>query len=205
MKNKIKYQFYRLMCNLTFGKKKEFYISKKIKYKNILMSLLNPSNKINIVGMNNVYDKDKILKNNIELSINGNNNKVILEFDSISGFYNKDLRIHIYGDNNQVFIGKNLTIHEYLFIDLAYPPHKTNNSKVVIGDNFGLGNMEIMLLEDNSECSIGDFCMFSQNIFIRLSDTHSVIDLNGNLLNYGGNVNIGNHVWCGREKCINRR
>ena len=41
--------------------------------------------------------------------------------------------------------------------------------------------------------------MFSQNIIMRLSDTHSVLDLEGNLLNYGGLVEIGNHVWCGRE------
>ena len=86
-----------------------------------------------------------------------------------------------------------------MFICLAFPPHKTNNSRCVIGDGFGGGNIEIILLENNSSCHIGSNCMFSDNILVRLSDTHSVLDLDGNLLNYGGNVEIGNAVWCGRE------
>jgi acetyltransferase-like isoleucine patch superfamily enzyme len=182
------------MCNLTFGNIREYYKNKKIKYKN------NEYNKINIIGKNNIFDREKIIKNNIELIIHGNNNRVNLEFDKIKGFNDKILKIHISGDNNIVSIGKNLNIHDFCVVDLAYhPATKTNNSRVVIGNNFDVVSMEIMLLENNSEFTIGDYCMFSQYIIARLSDTHCVLDLDGNLLNYGGKVNIGNHVWCGRE------
>lgn len=194
MKNKLKYQFYRFLSTLTFGKLKLKMLNKKNEYKRIL----NSPNTICINGENNTYDKEKIKLNNIELKIVGNNNEINLDFDKIKG-NNPHLRINIFGDNNKVSIGANLTIHEYLFIDIAYPPHKSVGSEVLIGNNFGLGNMEIMLLEDNSKCTIGDNCMFAQNIIMRLSDTHSVLDLEGNLLNYGGLVEIGNHVWCGRE------
>ena len=185
--NRIQYCLSRIMCNFTFGKLKQYFKNQKLKF-----------GCINVEGKNNIYDKNKILKNGISLKIIGNNNEIKLNFSSIKGT-NKILRINIYGDNNKVEIGENLVIHGYLFIDMAYPPFKTDNSIIKIGDNFGLGNMEIMLLENNSKCNIGNNCMFSEGILMRLSDTHSVLDLDGNLLNYGGNVEIGNHVWCGRE------
>ena len=89
MKNKIKYQFYRFMCNLTFGKLRQYYLTKKNNYRNVNCVHIQKQqiSKINVIGENNIYDEEKICKNNIELIIHGNNNIVKLEFDTIKGNY----------------------------------------------------------------------------------------------------------------------
>lgn len=196
MKNKLKYQFYRFLSNLTFGKLKLKMLNKKNEYKNLTFQ--NGDNYICDYGYNNQYDKSKIIRNKILLNIHGNNNFIELQFLKIDGL-NKNLTINIYGNNNKLVIGSNFKVHNDFHIDFAYPPHCINNSEVFIGKDFSIVNGEIMLLENSSKCLIGDSCMFSEQVVIRLSDTHSVLDLDGNLLNYGGLVEIGDHVWCGRE------
>ena len=196
MKNKLKYQFYRFLSTLTFGKLKLKMLNKKNKYKNLTFQ--NVDNHICDYGYNNQYDKTKIVQNKILLNIYGNNNSIELRFSEIGGL-NKNLTINIYGNNNKLVIGSNFKVHNDFHIDFAYPPHCINNSEVSIGKDFSIVSGEIMLLENSSKCLIGDSCMFSEQVIIRLSDTHSVLDLNGKLLNYGGLVEIGNHVWCGRE------
>ena len=44
--------------------------------------------------------------------------------------------------------------------------------------------------------------MFSFNIEITCTDTHSVLDMEDNIINKGENIIIGNHVWVGKEAKI---
>ena len=194
---KIKYNFYRIISNFAFGKTKEFLLSKKTKYKSAILPP--PLNYLCDNGSNNKYDKEKIEKNKINLAIHGDNNTIDFRFSEIKGNSRK-LTINIWGNNNKIVIGKDLTIHSEIKIDLSFSgSRKINNSTIIIGDSFFFFLLEIMLMDDNSKLTIGNDCMFSEKILIRLSDTHAVLDLNGNLLNHGGMVEIGNHVWCGRE------
>lgn len=182
-----KYKITRFLLNITFGPLREYLIEQK-----------KSCGFINVKGEKNIFDRKKILKNKINLYIEGDNNEIKFNFSKINGKKRK-LQIKVYGNNNKIEIGDNLTIHGHLNIDLAYEPQKTNDSIVKIGNNFALGSMDILLLENNSKFILGDSCKFSEDIIARLSDTHSVLDLSGNLLNYGGCVELGNRVWCGRE------
>ena len=44
--------------------------------------------------------------------------------------------------------------------------------------------------------------MFSHNIRLRTSDSHSIVDSKGNRINYSKNIVVGNHVWVGLESLI---
>jgi len=55
----------------------------------------------------------------------------------------------------------------------------------------------LRILEDNTSVNIGEDCMFSTNINIWASDTHTITDLDGKIQNIGKFINIGNHVWFG--------
>ena len=194
MKN-LKYYFYKIMVNLTFGKTKERFKFKKEKYKKID----NPENIcfINCTGNNNIFDENIIKKYKIHLFIEGNNNEIVI---GDGGKINDNLFIEIYGNNNKIYIGQCCKIAKCLFINIGCPHlNFTDDSIVKIGENTDIVETNIMLLESFSNLNIGHSCMFSEQIHIRLSDTHSVLDLEGNLLNYGGNVNVGNGVWLGRE------
>ena len=75
-----------------------------------------------------------------------------------------------------------------------------NHSEVLIGKNFSCWGVEIRCHEVNTSVKIGDDCMFSEDILIYPTDVHSIYEQEtGKLLNLGGHVTIGNHVWCERD------
>lgn len=59
-----------------------------------------------------------------------------------------------------------------------------------------------MIAEDDTRVSIGEDCMFSDEINIWVSDTHAVLDSDGNVINRGRYVTIGDHVWVGKRAAI---
>ena len=60
-----------------------------------------------------------------------------------------------------------------------------------------------MLYEDNSAVYVGDECMLSFGIEIWASDSHSIIDSkNKQLVNWGKEIVIGNHVWIGMRSIL---
>lgn len=182
--------------------------------------------RIKIRGKNNFFDKAIIGHNHNSLKIFGNNNRVEIEEGTI--IFNT--RIRIYGDNNSVFIGKNLVHHKNAKIEISIsgnrnrfsiapgatfgPSQKfsigvpgfqdTEDSTLSIGKNCYLVETQMLVMENDSHLSIGDEVMMSSGVIIRLSDTHSVIDLQGNLLNQGKFITIGNHVWIGMDAKIGK-
>ena len=59
-------------------------------------------------------------------------------------------------------------------------------------------------MEDNSTVEIGSDCLFSTNVNIACSDTHSILDFDDNLLNTGKFVKIGNHIWICQDARIGK-
>lgn len=60
----------------------------------------------------------------------------------------------------------------------------------------------IRILDDNSRVEIGKDCMFSDEINIWASDTHTILDKAGCVANMGRFISIGNHVWVGKRATI---
>lgn len=54
----------------------------------------------------------------------------------------------------------------------------------------------------NNFIRIGDDCMLSENIDIWNTDSHHIINENGNVINKNKPIIIGNHVWIGKNCSI---
>jgi acetyltransferase-like isoleucine patch superfamily enzyme len=146
-------------------------------------------------GKNNNFDINKMRKNDVRLKIRGNNNTIVIG-DNCN--LNNSV-INIIGNDNNIRIGDNVSAPG-LVIEVGFKWHNaTNNINLSIGNKTTINGVSIVLLEDNSQVTIGEDCMFASNIEFWASDTHSITDLEGNLLNYGGNIKIGNHVWIGQD------
>lgn len=61
--------------------------------------------------------------------------------------------------------------------------------------------MEIFL-DEGTDVKIGKDCMLSNNVLIRTTDSHSIIDMDGNRLNPAKGVEIGRHCWIGANVTI---
>lgn len=96
------------------------------------------------------------------------------------------------GDNGLIEIQKSSRYIEDLSI-LATAP----NSRVSIGENFSCYTTNIVVKNERDlSVTIGKNCLFAAQTRIRTSDAHSIVDLtNGSVLNRGGSVVLGDHVW----------
>ena len=103
------------------------------------------------------------------------------------------------GNNCQIFIDTS----EY-FIRNTIINASADNSTVKIGkDCYSFDNLEILLhREPNLSVTIGDRCMFGTNVVIRTSDAHTITDLEGNVINFGKNVVLKDHVWCAMNTTV---
>lgn len=155
--------------------------------------------KIRIKGQNNSFDLDFLNKNKIYLRVEGDGNEIIAG----KSLRKSDISIQIYGDNNKIIIGDNLKMNGIINIGFKWH-NKTNNSTITIGNNVEINGANILLLEPNSQIRIGNNCLFANDIDIWASDTHSIVDSDGNLLNYGGHIEIGDHVWIGKNVKISK-
>lgn len=130
----------------------------------------------------------------------------------------RKLRIKDNGIDNFIQIAEHCNINncEFLF-------HGNNNS-IIIGDRVKLDGVTFWIEDDNNiinigrKCTfeigtqlaacegtkiiIGEDCMFSNNISIRTTDSHSILDNNNNRINESKDIRIGNHVWVGLQSLI---
>ncbi|WP_298312856.1 DapH/DapD/GlmU-related protein [uncultured Aquimarina sp.] len=141
-----------------------------------------------IVGNNNIIEKQSDYLFHLNITINGNNNKVLIKKDcNIS-----NIVINIQGDNHYLEIGSECRISGGMF----WLEH--TNCKIIIGAKTTIEWAHIAATEDDKSIVIGEDCMFSDNISIRTSDSHSIIDMESNKrINQAKSVSIGDHVWIG--------
>ena len=128
------------------------------------------------------------LKPKIKIKGTGNN------IDINKNAYLRKVRINIYGNNNTVIIADEAYLHNTK-IDIGFSNCPINDCKVFIGQKTSANGLYICLGESNSEVLIGDGCMISFDVELSTTDTHSITDLEGNLLNRGHFIHIGSRVW----------
>lgn len=108
------------------------------------------------------------------------------------------------------FAGCGMSLQSDMRVIIGKSRYAANNlkiwgsgSQVTIGDNFSCWGVEIRCHEAGSQVSIGDDCMFSEEILIYPTDVHAIFDAEtGKPLNLAKPIIIGNHVWCGRRVSI---
>lgn len=110
----------------------------------------------------------------------------VIEFD---GDVPLEMVINFRGSNSYVKIGKNVRARKLSI-------HCGNRAYCMIGDEAEMGS--VLLLVSEGSVTIGEKCLFSDEIIIRNHDSHHIFDRNtGKRINYPGSIKIGNHVWVG--------
>lgn len=101
--------------------------------------------------------------------------------------------IRIEGNNNLlVFEEGGFVSHSNILI-------RANNARVEVGAKSDLLSVCVVCQGEGNYIEIGDDCLFSRDIDIWNSDTHTILDADGNIINPSAPVKIGNHVWIGKH------
>lgn len=102
------------------------------------------------------------------------------------------LSIRIRGHHNNISIG-----HNCVFGDGCSLWIEGNKSKILIGSQTTMtATVHINCQENDKSITIGEDCMFSNNIIIRTSDSHPIYDKETSCrINPAKDIQIGDHVW----------
>lgn len=135
-------------------------------------------------GNSIIIFNSKVYKSSI--LINGTDNEIIAN----SAFI-ENSEISILGKNNKIIINKRVKLRR------AVISIRGSNCNIIIGEKTTFGQVRIVNVGVNNDVSIGNECLFADNIEIWASDTHSIYDREGNLINPEKPISIGNNVWVG--------
>lgn len=125
-------------------------------------------------------------------SVHGKQNKVIVaENSKLTG-----CRFVFKGNNNVVFIGRGCRMSKATFWISG------DGNSITIGDKTTTGNNCQFATLEGTSITIGSDCMFSHDIYVRTSDSHSIVDKIGKRINKSKNIIIGDHVWIGLQSLI---
>ena len=122
------------------------------------------------------------------ITFNGRNN--VFSVGDNTRIHNSDISIS--GNQNKVIIGNDGWINGLQLII------EDDNNTIVIGDGiFIFGNTRIYCVQ-GSNVNIEEGCMLSDQIEIRTTDNHSIIDkISGKRINFEEDVILHKHVWVG--------
>jgi len=140
-----------------------------------------------ICGKGNIFRAEGASFSNMELDILGDNNSIVIG----AGSRFNNVRFRVRGSGHRIEFGPNCKISRGGVIWL-----EDDNCTLLVGRNTSMVDVTIAVTEPGSAATIGEDCMFANDIDIRTGDSHSIIDpVSGRRLNYAANVVIGNHVW----------
>lgn len=124
------------------------------------------------------------------LIIFGNNNTI--EIGKKSNL--RHCHLTLLGDNCKLIIGKNVSFVGDITIGL--PNHNmAKNCTITIGDCTISSGTHLLVLEPDTSIELGEGCLLAYGSKVFASDVHSIINPDGELLNYGKNLHIGKHCW----------
>lgn len=129
---------------------------------------------------------------NSSINFEGENNILVCE----RGVTLKNSNITFHSNNSILFLSSNS--HRY-FVNISL-----NKSNVCfIGRNNYFNGLTTIVLSEAKNVVIGDDCMFSYNVVIRVSDGHVIYSSKTKeRLNYSKSIYIGDHVWFGQNVMV---
>ena len=157
------------------------------------------NNSVEIIATDGTVRKIKRLKGS-HITFSGNDNHIKL-YEPLG-----KLKLHIDVSNKVNIVMKGSTKRRYISIITQKPANYDTVNNVYIGENFATTNtLNIELCNGNGNISIGDNCIMSWGILIRVGDWHTIYDIQTKkTLNPNKDVIIGNHVWCGSESSLSK-
>lgn len=162
-----------------------------------------------------------------EIRVTGENNEIYLGNNvRFWGEGEKKASVLVWGKNNRIIIedncklvnvqffirGDNNIIHLHSACSAVYccfhieQDSVSKQNKIEILSNtsiHGRQEREVeFFLDEGTMLHVGEDCMFSSNIQVRTTDSHSVLNLQGERINLPKNVWIGSHCWIGMNTMI---
>lgn len=125
-----------------------------------------------------------------KIDIEGKNNSI-----EIKGNLDR-CNIHIHGDNNHLYIGKETGIGRTDFWI------RSSGGDITIGERTHIISAELVCQGTNNWIHIGNDCLFSSNVDIWNSDTHVIYDENKIIINPSKPILIKDHVWLGKRVSV---
>jgi acetyltransferase-like isoleucine patch superfamily enzyme len=150
---------------------------------------------------------------NIKVLPKGARNILYLHRDA--GKLETESSVKLEGDDNTIVIDKDCNFHGWLNFEgsrnlvvllggrshVALGATLYSADTLVTGRGFCAWGIRVWV-QGGTVCTIGDECLFSENIQIRTTDHHSIIDLQtAAQTNKPADVTVGRHVWIGAN-CI---
>lgn len=140
-----------------------------------------------IRGTDNLFEAREATLVNVELDIVGNDNHIVLGQGGV--FHN--VRFRLRGDGHRIEFGPGCRITRGALIWF-----EDDHCTLQVGQGTTMVEVHIAVTEPGSKISIGEDCMFANDIDIRSGDSHSIVDaVSGERLNFAEDVIIGRHVW----------
>lgn len=157
----------------------------------------------------------KRIRNRIYCSIIELKNKRIIQFSKLTA---KGILINNQGRNNHIQIQEHCNINNCRFLfkgsNNSIEIHskvslngvtfwiEDDNNRIIIGENCTFEEGTQLAACEGTEIFIGNDCMFSNNISVRTTDSHSILNSKGDRTNNAANIHIGNHIWIGLQALI---
>ena len=140
-----------------------------------------------IQGTGNLFVAPHAKLANVELDIRGDRNRITVG----DGCVLNNLRFHIRGSDHCIEIGEQCRVSRggSFWIE-------DDHCCLTIGAGTTMVDVHIAVTEPGSRVSIGEGCMFANDIEIRCGDSHSILDnASGERINFAEDIEIGQHVW----------
>lgn len=154
------------------------------------MQIINGDELLNLKNNKFIGEIPKLI--NSQININGKNNTLVCE-DNVN-LWNS--RIDFNGDNSILYLSRNT-------FDYAVNISINGNNICFIGRNNFFNGMTTIVLSESKNVIIGDDCLFSYEISIRVADVHLIYHTKTKKrLNPSRSIYIGDHVWLGQNAMI---
>jgi|SRR5690606_27979278 len=152
-------------------------------------------NSTRIAGLRNRFQVASVRANSrLQINVMGDDNHLTLNGEL------RHVSINIEGNNNRIKVGTEsfLTWTELTIL--------ANDSDITIGDGVivrGKSSHPNVLLTrgEPSRIVIGDGCICSYGIEMRTSDSHPILDAQGERINLSSDITLEDHVWIG-TRCM---
>lgn len=155
-----------------------------------------PNLKNNVIGVVNVESLDA-LSNVIGFKFKLSSSSMVYRniVLSFTGQIKTSFTCHIHGNDIEVSFGEK--------VSGAYFVKLWEGSSFEIGAHTTSNSTEVWV-QKHGNVKIGNDCMFAHEVHIQCGDMHGIVDLqSGSQLNTTDPyIEIGNHVWCGRNTSI---
>lgn len=146
-----------------------------------------PAVRRSIQGKGNTFEAAGARLAGVELDIVGDRNRIVLA----PGCQVYNLKFHLRGSDQCIELGPGCRVTRGGTFWL-----EDDGCSLTIGAGTTMVEVHIAVTEPGSKVSIGEECMFANDIDLRCGDSHSILDAaSGERINFAEDIAIGRHVW----------